>query len=57
MNPSPPFGARTAGSPRGAAAGAGARRNESQDYLLLDSELGEDGCAQPPLPPRFYPNV
>lgn len=56
MNPSPPFGARTGGSPR-FAAGAGARRNDSQDHLLLDAELGEEGCAQPPLPPYgHYPS-
>ncbi|XP_045433618.1 short transient receptor potential channel 6 isoform X3 [Pipistrellus kuhlii] len=56
MDPSPPFGARTAGSPR-VVARAGARRNESQDYLLLDAEPGEDGCAQPSLPPCVYPSV
>uniref|UniRef100_A0AC11CCP3 Transient receptor potential cation channel subfamily C member 6 n=1 Tax=Ovis aries TaxID=9940 RepID=A0AC11CCP3_SHEEP len=52
MNQSPAaFGPRRAGSPA-LAAGAGARRNESQDYLLMDSELGDD--AQPPLPAYGY---
>jgi hypothetical protein len=38
-------------------AGAGARRNESQDYLLLDAELGDDGGAPFPLPPYgYYPS-
>uniref|UniRef100_A0A3Q2HXJ9 Transient receptor potential cation channel subfamily C member 6 n=1 Tax=Equus caballus TaxID=9796 RepID=A0A3Q2HXJ9_HORSE len=56
MNQSPAFGPRRGGSPR-VAAGAGARRNESQDYLLMDSELGDDGCPQPPLPPYgYYPS-
>uniref|UniRef100_A0A8C7EWC5 Transient receptor potential cation channel subfamily C member 6 n=1 Tax=Neovison vison TaxID=452646 RepID=A0A8C7EWC5_NEOVI len=49
MNQSPVFAPRRGGSPR-RAAGAGARRNESQDYLLLDSEPGDDGCPQPPRP-------
>ncbi|XP_063492521.1 short transient receptor potential channel 6 isoform X8 [Symphalangus syndactylus] len=48
MSQSPAFGPRRGSSPRGAV-GAGARRNESQDYLLMDSELGEDGCPQAPL--------
>ncbi|XP_044785732.2 short transient receptor potential channel 6 isoform X6 [Bubalus bubalis] len=52
MNQSPAaFGPRRGGSPA-VAAGAGARRNESQDYLLMDSELGDD--AQPPLPAYGY---
>uniref|UniRef100_A0A5F9D6M7 Transient receptor potential cation channel subfamily C member 6 n=1 Tax=Oryctolagus cuniculus TaxID=9986 RepID=A0A5F9D6M7_RABIT len=54
MTQSPAFGPRR-GCP--AAAGAGARRNESQDYLLMDSELGDDGCPQLPLPPyAYYPS-
>ncbi|XP_040833151.1 short transient receptor potential channel 6 isoform X4 [Ochotona curzoniae] len=54
MTQSPAFGPRRGGP---AAAGAGARRNESQDYLLLDSELGDDGCPQFPLPPyAYYPS-
>lgn len=57
MSQSPAFGARRGGSPR-VAAGAGARRNESQDYLLMDSELGDDGCWQPALPPYgYYPSM
>ncbi|XP_004385925.1 short transient receptor potential channel 6 isoform X2 [Trichechus manatus latirostris] len=52
MNQSPAFGPRRGGS-LPAAAGAGARRNESQDYLLMDSELGDDGCSQPPC--DYYP--
>uniref|UniRef100_A0A8C6E5W1 Transient receptor potential cation channel subfamily C member 6 n=1 Tax=Moschus moschiferus TaxID=68415 RepID=A0A8C6E5W1_MOSMO len=49
MNQSPAaFGPRRGGSP----AVAGARRNESQDYLLMDSELGDD--AQPQLPAYGY---
>ncbi|KAM6172276.1 short transient receptor potential channel 6 [Erethizon dorsatum] len=56
MHQSPEFGPRRGGSPR-AAAGAGSRRNESQDYLLMDSELMDDGCPQPPLPPYgYYPS-
>uniref|UniRef100_A0A8C5W3C5 Transient receptor potential cation channel subfamily C member 6 n=1 Tax=Microcebus murinus TaxID=30608 RepID=A0A8C5W3C5_MICMU len=56
MNQSPAFGPRRGGSPR-AAARAGARRNESQDYLLMDAELGDDGCPQPQLPPYgYYPS-
>ncbi|XP_065800225.1 short transient receptor potential channel 6 isoform X1 [Muntiacus reevesi] len=52
MNQSPAaFGPRRGGSPA-VAARAGARRNESQDYLLMDSELGDD--AQPPLPAYGY---
>ena len=52
MNQSPAaFGPRRGASPA-VAAGAGARRNESQDYLLMDSELGDD--AQPPLPAYGY---
>uniref|UniRef100_A0A7N5P2A6 Transient receptor potential cation channel subfamily C member 6 n=1 Tax=Ailuropoda melanoleuca TaxID=9646 RepID=A0A7N5P2A6_AILME len=53
MNQSPVFAPRRGGSPR-RAAGAGARRNESQDYLLLDSEPGDDGCPQPPRPAYGY---
>ncbi|KAI2562496.1 transient receptor potential cation channel subfamily C member 6 [Homo sapiens] len=53
MSQSPAFGPRRGSSPRGAA-GAAARRNESQDYLLMDSELGEDGCPQAPLPCYGY---
>ncbi|KAG3286413.1 transient receptor potential cation channel subfamily C member 6, transcript variant X2 [Ictidomys tridecemlineatus] len=53
MNQNPAFVPRRGGSPS-AAAGAGARRNESQDYLLMDSELGEDDCLQLPLPPYGY---
>uniref|UniRef100_A0A8C9ICS4 Transient receptor potential cation channel subfamily C member 6 n=1 Tax=Piliocolobus tephrosceles TaxID=591936 RepID=A0A8C9ICS4_9PRIM len=53
MSQSPAFGPRRGGSPRGAV-GAGARCNESQDYLLMDSELGEDGCPQAPLPCYGY---
>lgn len=57
MNQSPAFGPRRGGSPR-VAAGAGARRNESQDYLLMDSELGDDGYPQPPLLPYgYYPSL
>ncbi|KAM9221957.1 short transient receptor potential channel 6 isoform 3-T3 [Dugong dugon] len=52
MNQSPAFGPRR-GVSLPAAAGAGARRNESQDYLLMDSELGDDGCSQPPY--DYYP--
>ncbi|XP_047373182.1 short transient receptor potential channel 6 isoform X3 [Sciurus carolinensis] len=53
MNQNPAFVPRRGGSPS-AAAGAGARRNESQDYLLMDSELGDDDCPQLPLPPYGY---
>ncbi|XP_032283807.1 short transient receptor potential channel 6 isoform X2 [Phoca vitulina] len=53
MNQSPVFAPRRGGSPR-RAAGAGARRNESQDYLLLDSEPGDDCCPQPPRPAYGY---
>ncbi|XP_036758706.2 short transient receptor potential channel 6 isoform X3 [Manis pentadactyla] len=53
MSQSPAFGPRRGSSPRGAA-GARARRNESQDYLLMDSELGDDGCPQPPGPAYGY---
>uniref|UniRef100_A0A2K5M962 Transient receptor potential cation channel subfamily C member 6 n=1 Tax=Cercocebus atys TaxID=9531 RepID=A0A2K5M962_CERAT len=53
MSQSPAFGPRRGGSPRGAV-GASARRNESQDYLLMDSELGDDGCPQAPLPCYGY---
>lgn len=57
MTQSPAFGARRDGPARLAAA-AGARRNESQDYLLLDSDLGDDGCPQP-APPLcgYYPGL
>ncbi|XP_045674014.1 short transient receptor potential channel 6 isoform X2 [Phyllostomus hastatus] len=53
MNQSPAFGPRRGSSPR-VLAGAGARRNESQDYLLMDPELGDEGCSQSPLPPYGY---
>uniref|UniRef100_F7AK29 Transient receptor potential cation channel subfamily C member 6 n=1 Tax=Callithrix jacchus TaxID=9483 RepID=F7AK29_CALJA len=53
MSQSPEFGPRRGSSPRGTV-GAGARRNESQDYLLMDSELGEDGCPHAPLPSYGY---
>ncbi|KAM9079245.1 short transient receptor potential channel 6 isoform 1-T1 [Megaptera novaeangliae] len=53
MNQSSAFGPGRGGSP-GVATPARARRNESQDYLLMDSELGDDGCPQPPLPPYGY---
>ncbi|KAL1782492.1 short transient receptor potential channel 6 isoform X1 [Sigmodon hispidus] len=55
MSQSPGFVARRGGSPL-AVPGAGARRNESQDYLLMD-ELGDDGCPQLSLPPYgYYPS-
>ncbi|CAO2636167.1 Short transient receptor potential channel 6 [Lemmus lemmus] len=55
MSQSPGFVARRGGSPL-VAPGAGARRNESQDYLLMD-ELGDNGCPQLPLPPYgYYPS-
>ncbi|KAM4848011.1 short transient receptor potential channel 6 isoform 2-T2 [Urocitellus parryii] len=54
MNQNPAFVPRRGGSPSAAAAGAGARRNESQDYLLMDSELGDEDCPQLPLPPYGY---
>ncbi|XP_057409737.1 short transient receptor potential channel 6 isoform X2 [Balaenoptera acutorostrata] len=53
MNQSSAFGPGRGGSP-GVATPARARRNESQDYLLMDSELGDNGCPQPPLPPYGY---
>uniref|UniRef100_A0A8C0CT52 Transient receptor potential cation channel subfamily C member 6 n=1 Tax=Balaenoptera musculus TaxID=9771 RepID=A0A8C0CT52_BALMU len=53
MNQTSAFGPGRGGSP-GVATPARARRNESQDYLLMDSELGDDGCPQPPLPPYGY---
>uniref|UniRef100_A0A2K6SEY3 Transient receptor potential cation channel subfamily C member 6 n=1 Tax=Saimiri boliviensis boliviensis TaxID=39432 RepID=A0A2K6SEY3_SAIBB len=53
MSQSPEFGPRRGSSPRGTIR-AGARRNESQDYLLMDSELGEDGCPHAPLPSYGY---
>lgn len=53
MNQSPAFGPRRGGSSR-VPAGARAPLNESQDYLLVDSEMGDDGCPQPPLPPYGY---
>ncbi|XP_066227291.1 short transient receptor potential channel 6 isoform X3 [Saccopteryx leptura] len=57
MSQSPAFGPRRGGSLR-VVAGAGAWRNESQDYLLMDSELRDDGCPQNPLPPYgYYPCV
>lgn len=56
MNQSPGFVARRGGSPL-VAPGAGARRNESQDYLLMD-ELGDNSCPQLPLPPYgYYPSL
>ncbi|XP_028619196.1 short transient receptor potential channel 6 isoform X3 [Grammomys surdaster] len=55
MSQSSGFVTRRGGSPK-AAPGAGARRNESQDYLLMD-ELGDDGYQQLPLPPYgYYPS-
>ncbi|XP_006833821.1 PREDICTED: short transient receptor potential channel 6-like isoform X2 [Chrysochloris asiatica] len=54
MSHSPVFEPRRGGSPV-ATARAGARRNESQDYLLMDSELGDDGCPQ--LPYGYYPCI
>ncbi|XP_059958926.1 short transient receptor potential channel 6 isoform X4 [Mesoplodon densirostris] len=53
MNQSPVFGPGRGGSP-GVATRARARRNESQDYLLMDSEVGDDGWPQPPQPPYGY---
>ncbi|XP_032151593.1 short transient receptor potential channel 6 isoform X1 [Sapajus apella] len=53
MSQSPEFGPRRGSSPRGTV-GAGARRNESQDYLLMDSELGEDGCPHAQLSSYGY---
>ncbi|XP_026943552.1 short transient receptor potential channel 6 isoform X2 [Sagmatias obliquidens] len=53
MNQSSAFGPGRGGSP-GVATRARARRNESQDYLLMDSEVGDDGWPQPPLPPYGY---
>lgn len=53
MNQGRGFAPGRGGSPR-RAAGAGARRNQSQDYLLLDSELGDDGGPQPPRPAYGY---
>ncbi|XP_048790319.1 short transient receptor potential channel 6 isoform X2 [Lagopus muta] len=47
MSQTQPYGPRNGGSPA-----AGARRNDSQDYLLLDAEPSEDSA----LPPyAFYP--
>lgn len=47
MSQAQPYAPRKGGSP-----GTGARRNDSQDYLLLDAEPGEDSA----LPPyAFYP--
>ncbi|NP_001269015.1 short transient receptor potential channel 6 isoform 2 [Mus musculus] len=55
MSQSPRFVTRRGGSLK-AAPGAGTRRNESQDYLLMD-ELGDDGYPQLPLPPYgYYPS-
>ncbi|KAM5245484.1 short transient receptor potential channel 6 isoform 4-T4 [Ctenodactylus gundi] len=51
MSQSPAFASRRGGSPGAAAV---ARRNDSQDYLLMDSELLDDGGPQPPLPPYGY---
>lgn len=57
MSQSPAFGARQ-GCSSPVAAGAGARRNDSQDYLLMDSEPGDDGGWQPALPPYgYYPSL
>uniref|UniRef100_A0ABI7Y075 Transient receptor ion channel domain-containing protein n=1 Tax=Felis catus TaxID=9685 RepID=A0ABI7Y075_FELCA len=53
MNRSPAFAPRRAGSPR-RAAGVGARRQESRDYLLLDAGPGDGGGAQPPRPEPGY---
>ncbi|XP_040316772.1 short transient receptor potential channel 6 isoform X2 [Herpailurus yagouaroundi] len=53
MNRSPAFAPRRAGSPR-RAAGVGARRQESRDYLLLDAGPGDGGEAQPPRPEPGY---
>ncbi|XP_047734760.1 short transient receptor potential channel 6 isoform X2 [Prionailurus viverrinus] len=53
MNQSPAFAPRRAGSPR-RAAGVGARRQESRDYLLLDAGPGDGGGAQPPRPEPGY---
>lgn len=56
MSQSPGFVTRRGGSPK-AAPGAGARRNESQDYLLMD-ELGDDGYPQLQQPPYgYYPSL
>uniref|UniRef100_A0A669P304 Transient receptor potential cation channel subfamily C member 6 n=1 Tax=Phasianus colchicus TaxID=9054 RepID=A0A669P304_PHACC len=47
MSQTQPYGPRNGGSPA-----AGARRNDSQDYLLLDAEPSEESA----LPPyAFYP--
>lgn len=47
MSQAQPYGSRNGGSPA-----AGARRNDSQDYLLLDAEPSEESA----LPPyAFYP--
>ncbi|XP_032298080.1 short transient receptor potential channel 6 isoform X2 [Coturnix japonica] len=47
MSQTQPYGPRNGGSPA-----AGARRNDSQDYLLLDAEPSDDSA----LPPyAFYP--
>uniref|UniRef100_A0A8C6HTC6 Transient receptor potential cation channel, subfamily C, member 6 n=1 Tax=Mus spicilegus TaxID=10103 RepID=A0A8C6HTC6_MUSSI len=55
MSQSPRFVTRRGGSLK-AAPVAGTRRNESQDYLLMD-ELGDDGYPQLPLPPYgYYPS-
>uniref|UniRef100_A0A667GKQ0 Transient receptor potential cation channel subfamily C member 6 n=1 Tax=Lynx canadensis TaxID=61383 RepID=A0A667GKQ0_LYNCA len=53
MNRSPAFAPRRAGSPR-RAAGVGARRQESRDYLLLDAGPGDGGGAEPPRPEPGY---
>ncbi|XP_044522182.1 short transient receptor potential channel 6 [Gracilinanus agilis] len=55
MNQGSPYGPRRVCTP-----GTGARRNESQDYLLIDSELCEDNSLQQPtaLPPYgYYPCI
>ncbi|XP_043851591.1 short transient receptor potential channel 6 isoform X2 [Dromiciops gliroides] len=55
MSQNSPYGPRRVCTP-----GTGARRNESQDYLLIDSELCEDNSLQQPsaLPPYgYYPCI
>lgn len=48
MSQTQPYGPRNGGSPA-----AGARRNDSQDYLLLDAEPSEDSA----LPPYAFYSV
>ncbi|XP_074072642.1 short transient receptor potential channel 6-like [Macrotis lagotis] len=55
MSQNSPYGPRRVCAP-----GTGTRRNESQDYLLIDSELCEDNSLQQPsaLPPYgYYPCI